>query len=93
MDPRLADLLAIKEVNCTLRKQPPHLTQWFMVQMAVYNALYARPDRDVDPIKTLLDRLFTLLKFVSKPNNPWRKDAIIEQYYPSLQEDIKTALQ
>lgn len=89
MDTRGNELMKLKEVSCTLKKQPVHLTQWFVARLALFNALATMPTAE-DPVAVgLRDRLFTLLKFVGKPNDRWRKDEVIASYWPPLLADIE----
>lgn len=89
LDERMLRLLQMKEVSCTLRKQPQHLTKWFNERLGLYQALF--PLVSTKPaVQGVLDELYTLLKFVSKPNDPWRKDAIIKEYWPPLMAKIAT---
>lgn len=92
MDARINELLAKKDVHCTLRKQPRHLTVWFQARLVTYNYLRDHYGDDIQIINSLLDRIFTLLKFVGKPNDLWRKDAIIKEYWGQLQADIEPYL-
>lgn len=89
MDTRANDLMRLKEISCTLKKQPEYLTKWFVARLALFNALAGIPSAETPVVVGLRDRLFTLLKFVGKPNDRWRKDEIINLYWPPLQADIE----
>lgn len=87
-DPRLTALLAEKQVGCTLRKQPKPLTHFFYLRLKDYSLLSERPDRADQPVSGLLDRLYTFLKFVGKPNDVWRKEALVRDQWPALRADL-----
>lgn len=55
----------------------------------MFNALAARPDAGSIEVVSVLDRLITLLKFVGKPNDKWRKEKVIADYWPPLLADIE----
>lgn len=87
-DARLAALLGERQVGCTLRKQPKALTQFFYMRLKDYSLLSERPDRADQPVAGLLDRLFTFIKFVGKPNDVWRKEVLVRDQWPALQADL-----
>lgn len=88
MDDRIAVLIRQRSVKCTLRKQPAALTAWWYEAMAIYSALWTRPDKNDQPLRSILTEIFTLLKFVALPNNPERKKAQIDTKWPGLKERI-----
>ena len=88
-DDRANQLMRLKEVTCTLKKQSVELTRWFIARLALFNALAARADADSPEVVSVLDRLVTILKFVGKPNDKWRKEKVIAEYWPPLLADIE----
>lgn len=88
LDARITNLLSQKDVQCALRKQPAHITQWFYARLAIYNALFDRPDASSDVIRVILDELYTVLKFLAKPNCIWRKEGVMATNWPSIQEKL-----
>lgn len=86
MDDRLTRLIAVREVHCTLRKQDQKLTWWWRERLRDYNVISARPDRDKHA--AVLDRLFTMLKFVASPNNETRKWELIHRDWTALEQEV-----
>lgn len=87
-DERIMVLLRQRSVKCTLRKQPQELTRWWYEALNQYSLLWVRPDKDVQPVRSILTEIFTLLKLVALPNNPERKKAQIDSKWPLLLERI-----
>lgn len=87
-DPRLTALLAERHVSCTLRKQPKPLTEFFYLRLREYAILSERPDAGMQPVSGLKDRVFTFLKFISKPNDVWRKEEIVRDQWPGVAAEL-----
>jgi hypothetical protein len=90
VDERLLVILKQRSTGCTLRKQPQELTRWFYEALDIYGKLWVRPDKDQHPVKSYINQLFTLLKFVALPNTPSRKKGKIEQKWPELRDKISS---
>ena len=85
-------LLKERDVGCTLRKQPKAITEFFYARLAEYSRVVSHPLAHSEPRKSLKHRLFTFLKFIGKPNDVWRKEELIRDRWPELQEDLKQVL-
>lgn len=81
-------LLADRIVQCSLRKQPAHLTKFFYARLGDYSRLHN--SAEVDP--AILCRLFAMLKYIGQPIEPWRKDEMIQQDWPALERDLSAVL-
>ena len=88
MDERLVVLLKQRSVRCNINKSHPLLRGWFIENVKLYNILWARPDNGVQPLKSILDYFFTLLKFIALKNNKGRKLDLLERKWPALKERI-----
>lgn len=92
MDDRLIRLIADRSVHCTLRKQDQRITRWWRERWDEYNRIAAREDASESQTRTVLDRLFGILKFVALPNGDIRKQELIARDWPALEAEIKALL-
>ena len=90
MDDRMMRLIADRNVHCTLRKQNQNLTWWWRGRLDEYTKLLARSDHGDPAVVDVVNRLFTMLKFVASPNNESRKQELIAQDWPSLEKAIRS---
>jgi|GEM_PF-3621918 len=85
-DDRIRALLSERQVHCTLRKQPKALTDFFYMRLREYAVL---GEIQGEEAQLLRPRLFTFLKFIGKPNDVWRKEALIRDQWPLLEPEIR----
>jgi len=85
-DERIIVLLRQRSVRCTLRKSPHDISKWFYDTLKLYSDLWVRPDKDMEPIKGVINEMFTLLKFVVLPNSIPRKRNFIATRWPAVKE-------
>ena len=92
MDQRILGLLLVKENQCCVRKLPVTLRIWLNEMIDYSRDLYNRPDREDQPNRNLRNQLFTLIKFVTIPNNNERKTDLMKTDWEPLKSQIVTFL-
>lgn len=92
MKDRVLRLITVRENLCTLRKQNQEITMWFKARMNEYNDICDNHNVEDPAVRLVLDKMYTLLKFMILPNNESRKFEILAAEWPSLEGEVKKYL-
>lgn len=72
-----------------MRNQPQHLTFFFYERLKELSLLAVHPQAGADPRKTLIAKIWDILKVIASPLEDWRKDERIANDWPAIEEALK----